>query len=91
MIQMYDKYQSKGLGILGISLDENLDAWVKGTEALGFPWPQMSDLRGWENEIAQHFQVSSIPHTIVVDQKGTILSRGLRGEQLEQFVAEQLK
>ena len=91
MIQLYDKYQSKGLGILGISLDENADAWIKGTEALGFTWPQMSDLKGWENEIAQHFQVTSIPHTIVVDQNGKILRRGLRGEQLEQFVAEQLK
>ena len=84
MMQMYDKHQSKGLGIIK-------DAWVKGTEALGFTWPQMSDLKGWENEIAQHFQVTSIPHTIVVDQKGTILRRGLRGEELEAFVAEQLK
>ena len=91
MMQMYDKYQSKGLGIIGISLDNDKDAWVKGTEALGFTWPQMSDLKGWENEIAQHFQVTSIPHTIVVDQKGTILRRGLRGEELEAFVAEQLK
>jgi thiol-disulfide isomerase/thioredoxin len=91
MMQMYDKHQSKGLGIIGISLDNDKDAWIKGTEALGFTWPQMSDLKGWENEIAQHFQVTSIPHTIVVDQKGTILRRGLRGEELESFVAEQLK
>ena len=91
MMQMYDKHQSKGLGIIGISLDNDKDAWVKGTEALGFTWPQMSDLKGWENEVAQHFQVTSIPHTIVVDQKGTILRRGLRGEELEAFVAEQLK
>lgn len=91
MMQMYDKYQSKGLGIVGVSLDNDADAWIKGTEALGFTWPQMSDLKGWENEIAQHFQVTSIPHTIVVDQNGTILRRGLRGEQLEEFVAEQLK
>ena len=91
MMQMYDKYQSKGLGIVGISLDNDADAWKKGTEALGFTWPQMSDLKGWDNEIAQHFQVTSIPHTIVVDKNGTILRRGLRGEQLEQFVAEQLK
>ena len=91
MMQMYDKHQAKGLGIIGISLDNDLNAWVKGTEALGFTWPQMSDLKGWENEIAQHFLVTSIPHTIVVDQKGTILRRGLRGEELEAFVVEQLK
>ena len=91
MMQMYDKHQAKGLGIIGISLDNDLNAWVNGTEVLGFTWPQMSDLKGWENEIAQHFQVTSIPHTIVVDQKGTILRRGLRGEELEAFVVEQLK
>jgi thiol-disulfide isomerase/thioredoxin len=91
MMQMYDKHQAKGLGIIGISLDNDVDAWVKGTEALGFTWPQMSDLKGWENEIAQHFQVTSIPHTIVVDQKGKILQSGLRRTQLERFVAEQLK
>ena len=51
----------------------------------------MSDLKGWENEIAQHFQVTSIPHTIVVDQNGKILRRGLRGEELELFVAGLLK
>jgi hypothetical protein len=51
----------------------------------------MSDLKGWENAIAQYFDVTSIPHTIVVDQNGKILRRGLRGEPLKQFVEEQLK
>ena len=91
MIKMYDKYQSKGLGILSISLDEDADAWKKGTEALGITWQQMSDLNGMKNEIAQYFQISSLPYAIVVDPDGTILYRGEHGEQLEQFVAERLK
>jgi hypothetical protein len=37
------------------------------------------------------FNITSIPHTIVVDQNGKILRRGLRAQQLEQFIAEQLK
>ena len=91
MIQLYDKYQSKGLGILGISLDKDADAWKRGIGALGITWPQMSDLNGMSNEIALYYQVFNIPYTIVVDQKGTILRRGDRGKELEQFVAEQLK
>ena len=51
----------------------------------------MSDLRAWENAIAKHFCVNSIPHTIIVDQQGKILKRGLRGEKLQEFVAEELK
>lgn len=91
MIQLYDEYQPKGFGIVGVSLDNDQHAWQQATGVLGVKWPQMSDLKGWENEIAQYFQVTSIPHTIVVDQQGKILRRGLRGEALKAFVAEQLK
>ena len=91
MLNLYNNYQSKGLGIIGISLDSNHSDWQLATDKLGVKWPQMSDLKGWDNEIAKHFNVTSIPHTIVVDQQGKILRRGLRGDQLEQFVQEQLK
>ena len=91
MLELYGKYKDKGLGIIGISLDEDSDAWKAATQQLNIPWPQMSDLKGWENAIAQHFCVTSIPHTIVVDQHGKILKRGLRGEKLEEFVEKQLK
>ena len=91
MIDIYKKYKDQGLGIVGISLDEDADAWKQATDQLGIAWPQMSDLKGWENAAAQMFNITSIPHTIVLDQNGKILRRGLRGEQLEQFIAEQLK
>lgn len=91
MVEIYKKYKDKGLGFVGISLDEDGDAWKQATDQLGIVWPQMSDLKGWENAAAQMFNITSIPHTIVVDQQGKILRRGLRGEQLEQFIAEQMK
>ena len=91
MVELYDKYKDKGLNIIGISLDEDSDAWKAATQQLNIPWVQMSDLKGWENVIAKHFCVNSIPHTIVVDQQGKILKRGLRSEKLEEFVIGQLK
>ena len=90
MIKLYDQYKDKGLGIVGISLDQEQGAWLSSITTLGITWPQMSDLKGWENAVAKQFNVTSIPHTIIVDQNGKILRRGLRGEQLEAFVAEQL-
>jgi thiol-disulfide isomerase/thioredoxin len=91
MVEIYKNYKDKGLGFVGISLDEDGDAWKQATDQLGIVWPQMSDLKGWENAAAQMFNITSIPHTIVVDQNGKILRRGLRAQQLEQFIAEQLK
>ena len=91
MVAMYGKYKSKGLGVVGISLDDNKEKWTKATETLGIKWPQMSDLKGWDNAAARTIGVRSIPYTIVVDSKGTILQKQLRGAELEQFIALQLE
>lgn len=91
ILDIYKTYKDKGLGIVGISLDEDEDAWQKATEELNIPWPQMSDLKGWDNAAAQMFNITSIPHTIVIDQNGKILRRGLRGQELEDFIARQFK
>ncbi|MBR1547268.1 MAG: TlpA family protein disulfide reductase, partial [Prevotella sp.] len=91
MKELYSQLKDKGLGIVGISLDSNHDAWRNGTKQLGIPWPQMSDLKGWDNAAAKQFNITSIPHTIVVDQKGKILRRGLRGETLKEYVESALK
>jgi thiol-disulfide isomerase/thioredoxin len=90
-IQLYNDYKDKGLEIIGLSLDSDRGAWLQAIKQLQLPWPQMSDLKGGDSDVAQQFSISSIPHTIIVDQQGKILRRGLRGEALRQFVAEHLK
>ena len=83
MLELYKNYKDKGLGIVGISLDEEAGAWQQASDDLGIPWPQMSDLKGWECEAAKMFNITSIPHTIIVDQSGRILRRDLRGRTAE--------
>lgn len=90
MVGMYGKYKAQGFGIVGVSLDSDKGQWAKATETLGIKWPQMSDLKGWDNAAARMFNVSSIPYTIVVDNKGVILQKGLRGSELEEYVASKL-
>jgi len=47
------------------------------------PWHQISDLKGWKNEVALLYSVSSIPYTLLLDQEGRIIASKLRGPQLE--------
>ena len=91
VIELYKKYKDKGLGIVGVSLDNDKDAWLTAIKQLNMAWPQMSDQNDWGNSVAKLFNITSIPHTIVVDQQGKILRHGLRGEALANFVAEQLQ
>ena len=90
MRELYATYHPKGLGIVGISLDDDGDAWGQAISDLKIEWPQLSDLQGGRCAVAQHFQVTAIPFIVVVDAEGTILSKSLRGESLKQFVAERL-
>lgn len=90
MVAIYDKYRSKGLGIVGISLDENKQSWLAAVNKMGMKWKQLSDLKGWQCAAAQMYGVESIPYTIVIASDGIIQKIGLRGSQLEEYIAAKM-
>ncbi|MFR5270116.1 MAG: peroxiredoxin family protein [Hoylesella buccalis] len=90
VVALYNDYHAKGLGIIGISLDKDEASWKQAVDKLDMKWTHLSDLQGWDNAAAQLFNVNSIPHTVVVDEQGTILVQGLRGDDLRQFIADKL-
>lgn len=91
MVKLYEKYQSKGLAIVGISFDENHDSWTKAIKELGMKWPQISDLKGWKSVGATQFNITAIPHVIIIDQEGRIVEKNVRGNELERFIDERLQ
>ena len=91
VIKAYNEYKEKGFAVVGVSLDNNKKAWKEAIQKLGIPWPQMSDLKGWQSAGAALYNVRSIPATILIDQKGKIIAKDLRGEELEIKLKEILK
>lgn len=91
VVAAYKTFKSKGLEILGVSLDDNKDKWTKAIKDLNITWPQMSDLKGWECEGAKLYNVRGIPSTLLIGQDGTILAKDLRGKELEDKLGELLK
>lgn len=91
LVEAYAKYKNKNFEIVGVSLDQNGDSWKEAIDKLNITWPQMSDLKYWNNEGAKLYAVSSIPHTVLIDGDGIILARGLHGEELQEKLAEVLK
>ena len=87
----YEAYKAKGFGIVGVSLDNNKEAWVASIKNLGADWAHLSDLKGWHNAGARLYGVNAIPATILVAQDGTILARNIRGEAIQEKLAEILK
>lgn len=91
LVEAYKQYKNKGFEIVGVSLDRDANAWKKAIAELKITWPQMSDLKFWECEGAQLYAVNSIPHVVLLDAEGTIIARGLHGEELQKAIAEAIK
>ncbi|MFR4738041.1 TlpA disulfide reductase family protein [Phocaeicola coprocola] len=91
VVAAYNAFKAKGFGIVGVSLDNNAEAWKKAIKDLNITWVQMSDLKGWSCEGAKLYGVRAIPATVLVDQEGTIVARNLRGEELAAKLGELLK
>lgn len=91
LVDLYAKYKNKNFEIVGVSLDQSGESWKNAIKQLNITWPQMSDLKYWDCEGAKLYAVSSIPHTVLIDKDGTILARGLAGEELQEKLAEVMK
>ena len=87
----YRKYHRKGFEIVGLSFDQDKDAWVKAIKDWDMPWIHLSDLKYWESVAAGVYSVNGIPDNLLIDPQGTIVARGLRGGDLEAKLAEIFK
>lgn len=91
LVDAYAKYKNKNFEIVGVSLDQENNAWKEAITKLNITWPQMSDLKYWNCEGSKLYAVSSIPHTVLIDGEGTIIARGLHGDGLLEKLAEVIK
>lgn len=88
----YAAYRSKNFTVVSISLDSQSarTAWLKAIQDDNLTWPQVSDLKGFNNEVAQQYVISSIPQNFLLDPQGRIVAKNLRGDALLQKLAQVL-
>jgi peroxiredoxin len=93
VVRVYDQYKDKNFEILGVSLDNPgaKQNWLNAISKDGLAWPQVSDLKGWQNAVAQQYSVQSIPQNFLLDPNGVIIAKNLRGNQLDEVLGEYLK
>lgn len=89
--KLYEEFHSKGLEIIGVSLDNKKNNWQMAVEKDGLNWINVSSLKGWKCEVAKLYNVTSVPALFILDNNNNIIATGLRGEQLKTFLQEKLK
>lgn len=89
VVKAYNALKGKNFEIVSVSLDYpgGKAMWEGAIKKDGMPWIHVSDLKGWKNEVALMYGINSVPQNILIDPKGMVVAKNLRGENL----LEQLK
>ena len=98
VVNAYNHYKDKkfvngkGFTVFSYSLDKNADKWKAAILKDGLTWEyHVSDLKGWASEGSKLYGINSIPTNYLIDGKGNILAKNLRGKALEAELEKHLK
>ena len=86
VVKLYNQYKSKGLNILGISLDEDKGAWQQAIDADKLTWQHASDLNKFEGATEKLYHIEAIPSNFIIDPQGNIIAKNITGKDLEDFL-----
>lgn len=92
LVKAYAAFKDKNFTILGLSLDRpgKREDWLKAIEKDGLPWHHISDLSGWQNEVATLYGIQAIPQNFLIDPQGKIIAKNLHGDELDKLLRKLL-
>jgi thiol-disulfide isomerase/thioredoxin len=88
IVAAFQEFNAKGFDILGVSLDNKRENWLEAIEADHLTWHHVSALKGWSNEAAKLYAVSSIPANVLLSPDGVIIAKNLKGDHLMKKLEE---
>ncbi len=91
VVAAYQKFKDKNFTVLGVSLDKDKDKWLKAIADDKLTWNHMSDLQQWQSAAVPAYHLQGIPFNVLIDPAGNIIATDLRGEMLEQTLAQMIK
>lgn len=91
LVKLYEQYRQKGFEIISVSLDENKDAWLNAIKKDNLNWYHVSDLRRWNNKLAEKYKISAIPFTVLLDSNYKIIALPSHTGELQKILTEILK
>ena len=71
----YDKYRSKGLQVVGVSLDSSVEDCRAVVDELAIDWIQLCNPTGGSAEVAAAYGIVELPAAVLVNNRGTIIAR----------------
>ncbi len=89
VVAAYNKYKDQkfkggnGFTVYSFSLDVDKNAWKNAIARDGLTWAyHVCDMKAWGSEIVAKYNIVGIPTNVLINDKGIIINKNLRGEAL---------
>lgn len=83
-------YASKGLQVVGISLDTKKQLWTQAIIKNNITWPNLSDLEGADGKVSVLLNITAIPAKFLLDPEGNILLKDASLPEMEKLLENRL-
>lgn len=88
MLSVYEQFKNNGFTILGYSLDTSREKWLQAIDVDNLPWTQLLGAGGLNDHVVNSYGVTGIPSNFLIDPEGKIVAIDLRGEKLQEKLAD---
>lgn len=85
--QIYEKYAPKGLKMISITTEKDLNEWKKALTEEQMPWSNYRDIN---RKMLNAYHVRYIPSIFIINNEGVVLAEKLRGKELADFIRDLL-
>lgn len=87
LLKIYNSFNNEGFEILGISIDQDLDAWKTAIKEDGLSWTQVIDsLRS----TTKTYNLNSIPYNLLLNREGQIIAQNVKPIELREILKNEL-
>ncbi len=90
LMHLYEKYNGKGLQIIGVAVWDKPEDTKAAINQLEIPWHVMAGDH-YMTEQTDLYGIAGIPHIMLIDPDGTIVMRGLQGDELVAAIDKAMK
>lgn len=90
LVKVYQKFTGPDFEILGVSFDKKKENWTKAISKDKLTWIHVSDLKYFDSEMLQLYNISNVPTTFLLDPEGRIIAKNIHANELEEILARVL-
>lgn len=90
LVKAYNRFKHHGFEIFSFSIDNNIGFWKKAVRKDSLIWTNVVDQNGSYSKMSAIYGVRGIPASFLINKDGKIISRNLRGEELNNVLQKEL-